>query len=126
MIRKNQMRLVADHEPIVDLDAGGAQFIDFVEERLRIDDNAVADHARDPRMQDSGGQQPQNELPAVRVDRVPGIVPALIARDDAEVGREQVDDLPFAFVAPLCAENGYVHASQSRSILPSIHDSSRR
>ena len=68
-------------------------------------------------MEDARRQQPQHELPPVGVDRVPGVVPALIARDDGKVRREEVDDLALAFVAPLRAQYCNVHRHQTRSIL---------
>ena len=40
---------------------------------------------------------------AVDVDGVTGVVAALIARDDVEARRQQIDDLALAFVAPLRA-----------------------
>ena len=55
------------------------------------------------------GQQPQDELAPVRVDRVAGVVSALIARHDREVRREQVDDFAFALVAPLGAQHRDIH-----------------
>ena len=85
------------------------ELIYFCEQRLRIDDDAVADDARDAGMQDAGRNQTQDELPAVDVHRVAGVVSALIAGDDRKVRREQVDDLAFAFIAPLRAENREVH-----------------
>ena len=71
-----------------------------------IDHHAVADDARDAGMQDAGRNQVQDELLAVHVDGVPGVVAALVARDRREVRRQQVDDLALAFVAPLRAEHG--------------------
>ena len=69
-----------------------------------------------PAMQDAGRQQAQDELAAVGVDGVAGVVAALIAGDDRKVRRQQVDDLALAFVAPLRAEHCDVH---NCSILPS-------
>jgi hypothetical protein len=109
VIRQDEVRLVADDEAIADADAGLRDLVDLGEQRLRIDDDAVADDAGDAVMQDAGRQQPQNELPAVGVDRVSGVVAALIARDDREVRRQQVDDLALALVSPLRAEHGDVH-----------------
>ena len=40
------------------------------------------------------------------VHGVAGVVSALIARDDREMRRQQIDDLALAFVAPLRAEHG--------------------
>ena len=47
----------------------------------------------------------QDELLAVDVDRVAGVVSALIARDDRKARRQQVDDLALALVAPLGAQH---------------------
>ena len=85
------------------------QLVDLREQRLRIDDHAVADDAGDAVVQDAGRDQVQDELLAADVDRVAGVVPALVARHAREVRRQQVDDLALAFVAPLRAENGDVH-----------------
>ena len=38
-------------------------------------------------------------------DCVAGVVAALIAGDDVEMGREQIDDLALAFVSPLRADD---------------------
>ena len=81
------------------------QLVDLREQRLRIDDDAVADDADDAVVQDAGRDQVQDELLAADVDRVAGVVAALIARHDREARRQQVDDLALAFVAPLGAEH---------------------
>ena len=39
------------------------------------------------------------------LDGVAGVGAALVAGDDVDVGREQVDDLAFALVAPLGADD---------------------
>jgi hypothetical protein len=90
-------------------DSGALQLVDLGEERLRIDDHAVANHTGDAVVQNAGRQQPQHELAAVRVDRVPGVVTTLIPRDNREVRGQQIDDLAFAFVSPLRAEHRDVH-----------------
>ena len=91
-----------------------AELVDFRKERLRIDDDAVTDGARHVRMEDSRRQQPQNNLRGADKHRVTGVVPALIARHHREVRRQQIDDLPFAFISPLRAKYSDVH---SRHIL---------
>ena len=70
VIRQDQVRLVADEQPIADVDAGRRELVDLGEQRLRIDDDAVADDAGDAVVQDARRQQPQHELASVRVDRV--------------------------------------------------------
>src|SRR5258705_7402104 len=103
------MRLVADDEPVADRDPGGRELVDLGEQRLRIDDDAVADDEGDPRVEDSRRQQPQHELPPVRVHRVARVVAALVARDDGKVRGQEVDNLALALVAPLRAQHRYVH-----------------
>ena len=117
VIRQDEVRLVADDQPIADRDPGGRELVDLREQRLRIDDDPVADDARDPVVENPGRQQPQHELPSVRIHGVPGVVPALVARDDGKVGREEIDNLALALVTPLRAEYRYVHGHPSRSIL---------
>ena len=106
VIRQDQVRLVADDQASGDVDAGLHQLVHLGEQRLRIDDEAVADDARDARVQNAGRDQPQHEFRAVDVHGVAGVVSALIARDDRKLWREEIDDLPFAFVAPLRSEDG--------------------
>ena len=47
VIRQNQVRLVADQHAVADVDAVPRQLVDLGEQRLRIDDDAVADDAGD-------------------------------------------------------------------------------
>ena len=105
VIRQDDVRLLADEQPAVDADAVARQLVDLHKQRLRIDDHAVADDARDAGMQDAGRNQVKDELLALHIHRVPGVVPTLVARNRREVRREHVDDLAFAFVAPLRPEN---------------------
>jgi histidine ammonia-lyase len=44
-------------------------------------------------------------VPVLKPDGVAGIVPALVARDEIERGRNEVDDLAFSFVSPLSADD---------------------
>ncbi len=104
VVRQDQMSFVAHDQSIADLDAASRQLVDFGEEGLRVHHDAVTDDARDARMQDAGWDEPEHELRPVHVHGMPGVVPTLIPRDDVEVRRQQVDDLAFAFVAPLSAQ----------------------
>ena len=42
-------------------------------------------------------------------DRVAGVMTTLIAGDDIEVRREQIDDLALAFIPPLGADDCEIH-----------------
>src|SRR5262249_23993914 len=111
VVRQDQVRLVADEDAAVDGDAVLRQLVDLAEQRLRIDDDAVADDAGDAGGQDAGRNPPQDELRAVHEDRVARVVSALVAADDREMRRQQIDDLAFAFIAPLRAEDHQIHKS---------------
>jgi hypothetical protein len=103
VIRQDEMRLVADQDAVGDVDPVARQLVDFFEQRLRVDDHAVADDAGGAGMQDAGWDETEDELRAVDEHGVAGVVPALIARNDRKMRRQQVDDFAFAFVAPLRA-----------------------
>ena len=124
MVRQNHMRLVADQHAVTDVDAVSRQLVHFGEQRLGIDDDAVADDAGDAGMEDAGRDEAQDELGAVDIHRVAGVVSTLIPRDDGKVRRQQIDDLPFAFIAPLSAENRKIHIERTK-ILPSDDSTGR-
>ncbi len=53
VVRQDEMRLVAHEEPAGHVDPHRRQFIEFGEERHRIDDHAVADDARHARVKNA-------------------------------------------------------------------------
>ena len=117
MVRQNQMRFVADEQPVLDVDPVAGKFVELGEQRLGVNDHAVADHADDVRMQNARRDQPQHEFRAVDVHGMAGVVPALVASHQIETRCQQVDDFAFAFVAPLRAKHGEIH--HRATILPS-------
>jgi len=106
---------ISDEDPPVDVDAVPDQFVDLGEKRLGIDDHAVADHAHHAVVEDARRNQVQHELLAADVDRVAGVVAALVTRHPLEARRHQIDDLALALVSPLRPEHRDVH---NCSILP--------
>ena len=58
-----------------------------------------------PGAEDAAGDQLQDELFAGDDDGVAGVVATGVAGDDVELLRQDVDDLAFAFIAPLGAED---------------------
>jgi hypothetical protein len=119
MVREDDVRFLADEQAAGDVDAQPRQLVHFGKQRDRIDDDAVADGTDDAGMQDAGRNQMQHELLAADVDGVPGVVSALVAANDRKVRREEIDDLAFAFIAPLGAEHAQVHA---RDMIPCPDD----
>ena len=75
--------------------------IRFLYQRERVQNDAAANDAFDARLKDSGRDEMEN-VPAVPdVDRVTGIVAALIARYTVEALGKDIDDLTLSFVSPL-------------------------
>src|SRR5678815_593858 len=109
VVRQDDVSLFADEEPAVDVDARPGEFVDLLEERLRIDDDTIADDAGDAGMQNARRNQMQDELRPFHKNRMTGVVATLIPRDSREMRRQHVDDLALAFVAPLRAEHCDVH-----------------
>ena len=89
-----------------DGDALGLQLFDLGLERPRVEDNTIADDARRA-AHDTGGEQRKLVNLVADDERVTGIMPALKADHDIGALGEPVDDLAFAFVAPLRAD--YCH-----------------
>ncbi len=79
--------------------------IGLFKEGFRIDHHAVAEHAGLAAMNDSRRQQMQHERLVADLHGVAGVVSALIARHDVEVLGQKIDDLAFAFVTPLGADD---------------------
>jgi hypothetical protein len=65
----------------------------------------------------AGGNKTEDELALAYADSVAGVVAPLIASDDVEVRRQDVDDLAFSFIAPLGASyNDVFHIKQANSV----------
>ena len=90
---------------LIDVDAEVAQLADFFKEGHWVEDDAVADDGLARRPQDAAGDELEDELLAADDDGVSGVVAAGVARHDGKALAEHVDNLAFAFIAPLGAEN---------------------
>ena len=112
MIRHHHVRIVAELEGTLAAQMGvGPQIVDFLDQGEGIDHGAVANHAGLAGMQRSGRNQPQDELLPVHDQGMGGVVATLKAHHDIGVGGQQVHDLAFALVTPLCADYGHcLHA----------------
>ncbi len=102
------MRAIANEQVLVDLNPQSAQPVDFGDQRHRIDNNAVSNHADFTAPEDSGRDQMQNVFHAAMNDSVPSIVTALAADNDVGLGSKHIDDLAFALIAPLHSDQNCV------------------
>jgi hypothetical protein len=105
VVGQNHVRAVGDEKISVNVHPSVTQPAYFFEKRKRIENNAISNHAGAARAQDAAGHKLQDEFLAVDDDRVPGIVASRIAGHHGEALREHIDNLPFAFVAPLGAND---------------------
>lgn len=125
MQRQNQRDVFGDAQIVGrDLHALALQLVEFGQERLRIEHNAVADHRQLRRPQHARRQQ--RELVGVSIDdeRMAGVMAALKANDDVSLLRQPVDDLALPFVAPLGADDDNIGHFQTISRNPQIRRNS--
>ena len=109
MVGHDDVRRVADDE-LRRFFAARREPVELFEERVGVDDDAVADHAALARVEYAGGQQMKDVFLVVHDDGVSGVGSALVADDHSGVRGEDVHDAALAFVAPLHSYD-YVSAS---------------
>src|SRR5207249_5842150 len=102
--RERQVGAVRYVELVLRPDTPLTERVELREERLGIEHDAVADQAHRT-LNDPRGKLVKSELPGAGLDRVARIRSALIAHDQIGALGEHVDDLPFALVAPLGADD---------------------
>ena len=102
---KDERRAVGQEELAFDADAGRDDRVDLREQGVRIDDHAGPDHRRRP-AHDPGRKEVEGEMAVGELDRVAGVVPAVVSGDDSETVGEKVDDFSLSFVTPLAAQDG--------------------
>ena len=105
VVGQDQRTRLAERQPPSYLHAGAFQRVAFVEQRLGRHHHAVADEARHAVAQDARRDQVQDGLLAGDHQGVAGVVPALEPHHRLGMVGEPVDDLAFALVAPLGADD---------------------
>ena len=105
MVGQNQVRSVADPQPISDLDSRLLDRVQFVQQGFGIHHHAVADDRDFSGPKNAAGKELQNELLSVDDHRVAGIGSALIAGHDVKAFRQRINNFPFTFVSPLNADD---------------------
>ena len=104
VVGEHQVGAVADEEASGGREAARFEAADFFDEPGGVEDDAVADDAALAFVEDAGGDEVQHEALAADFDGVAGVVAALGAHDPVGALGQDVDDLAFAFVAPLGAD----------------------
>ena len=96
---------VADVEPVAEHDPLRLQAADLVEQGRRVNDDAVADDAVDPRAENAGGDQRELVGDSAGDDGVAGVGASLVADDDVVLVAQAVDDFSLGLVTPLKAHD---------------------
>ena len=97
------------------------ELIDFFDERSRIHYDAATDYTAGTGLQRTRGDQMQHGLDTVYNESVAGVVAALETSDDVGFRRQYVDDLAFAFVAPLQPDNDDAFGPPSHDLVETHH-----
>src|SRR5262249_3903171 len=105
VIRKNQVRTVADVEPPAYIDARFRKSFNPRDQRRGIHHHAGANHRVLLRPQNSAGNELQDIALFANDDRVSGIVPAGDARDVIKRTGQIIANLTFALISPFRANH---------------------
>src|SRR5437016_2359778 len=97
-------KIAADPYPLA------LKMIEFFDEGRRVDDDPISNQAQCAAVEDAGWNEVEHECPAIVDDGMSGIRSALIAHDDIRFTGQDVDNLAFAFIPPLGADDhGLMH-----------------
>lgn len=105
VVRQDQRRRRADAQALAHRHALLFQLGDFTHQGIRGNDHAVADQALHAFTQDTGRNQVQNGLLTVDHQGVTRVVATLVAHDGGSMFGQQIDDLAFALITPLGAQD---------------------
>jgi len=83
------------------LEASGLETLDLRHKRLRVEYDAIANHALRVGLKDSSWDLMEDELLFVDYNRMPSIGTALVSDDDACAVGQHVNDFALAFITPL-------------------------
>ena len=104
VVRHDQVR-VAGQADAAAVDSLGFEHVELFDQHGGVDDDAVADHRHDPRIQHAARNELELEDVAVHDDRVAGVVAALVADTERGLFGEEIGELSLALVTPLGADD---------------------
>ena len=96
------MRALAHIQPPLHVHAVGDQFIDLRKQRFRVHHDAIAYGTPHPRMENAAGDLVEDERRVTDMHRVTRVGAALIANNPIGFLGQNIHQLAFAFIAPLC------------------------
>jgi hypothetical protein len=105
VVRKNEIGAIAHVQAPVYVDAIFRETIDFIEQRVRIQHDAVSDCALHARMHDPAWNLMEYGGIIADVHGMPGVRAPLITHDPVSGLSQNVDEFSLAFIAPLGAND---------------------
>ena len=114
VVRHDDVRITADFEVLAG-DSLGLEHGHLFDKHAGVHHHAVTDDRHRVLVHDTGRHQVQRQLLVAVVDRVAGVVAALVTHHKIVLARDQIGDLAFAFVPPLSADQN--RAGHTRRVL---------
>ena len=105
VVGEDNLRAVGQEKLAVDGQAHALEHADFAEQGRGVDDDAITDDALAAGAENAARDEVQDKFSAVDDDGVAGVVAASVAGDDLVALGQDIDDLAFAFIAPLGAKD---------------------
>ena len=107
VIRQHEVRALAHVQPALDVHPRLHETVDLVEQRVRIEHDAVADRAAHAWMKNPARDLVQHEGAVAEVDGVARVRTSLIPHDPVGTLGEHVHQLPLPLVPPLRADDDH-------------------
>jgi hypothetical protein len=107
MIRQGDVRFIANKEPTAEINVALLEMLDFVDNRAGINDHSSANDTAGAGMENPRRDLMKDVFLLIDYDRVSGVCSALTANHHVHLGGQEVDDLAFALITPLHANDGY-------------------
>ena len=104
VVRHDQVRGGA-HAQAAGVDLAGAELVQLGQEHAGMDCHARPNDAHCARIEDAGRDQVDGEAALLVDDRVASVGATVAADNQVRVSGEQVDDLAFALVTPMAADD---------------------
>src|SRR5690606_13576191 len=112
VVGQNQVRAIAQEQTLLDVTvAAPLHLVDLTDEHRRVHHHALTEHAEGRLAQDAARQEAHHQLLGAHDQRMTGVRSTRVTDDDLGELRIDVDDLAFAFVAPLGAYNHHCRHS---------------
>ena len=119
---QDQRARFTDPQARTHLDTGFLQAFNFFEQLCCGQHYAITDVALDPWAHDAAGDQMQSRLDAIDHQCVASVMPPLEAHYALSTFRQPIDQLTFAFVAPLGTDHHYVATFGCFHLKPNSND----